>query len=168
MSDDTGDTGFRVWPTRYGKIGVGVCWDQWFPEAARSMALLGAELLLYPSAIGSEPAPAITQDSSGHWQRTMQGHAAANMIPIIASNRIGTEHATQDPSLEITFYGHSFICDHTGAIVAEADDCGETILVHAFDMDSIRNYRNAWGLYRDRRPDLYQPLATLDGGGQTA
>lgn len=162
-----GDTGFRVWSTRYGKIGVGVCWDQWFPEAARSMALLGAELLLYPTAIGSEPPPAISLDSSGHWQRTMQGHATANMIPVIASNRIGTKHATQDPSLEITFYGHSFISDHTGAIMAEADDRSISILVHEFDMDSISNYRNAWGLYRDRRPDLYRPLATLDGIGQS-
>ncbi len=162
-----GDTGFRVWSTRYGKIGVGICWDQWFPEAARSMALLGAELLLYPTAIGSEPPPAISLDSSGHWQRTMRGHAAANMIPVIASNRIGTEHATQDPSLEITFYGHSFISDHTGAIVAEADDRSKSILVHEFDMGSISNYRNAWGLYRDRRPDLYRPLATLDGIGQS-
>jgi N-carbamoylputrescine amidase len=158
-----GDTGFRVWDTRYGRLGAGVCWDQWFPEAARSMALMGAELLLYPTAIGSEPPPAITLDSSGHWQRTMQGHAAANMVPVIASNRIGTEHATQDPSLEITFYGHSFIADHTGALMCEADDHSETVLVHEFDMQAIREYRNAWGLYRDRRPDLYQTLATLDG-----
>ena len=158
-----GDTGFRVWDTRYAKIGVGVCWDQWFPEAARSMALLGAELLLYPTAIGSEPPPAITLDSSGHWQRTMQGHAAANMIPVIASNRIGIEHGSQDESLELTFYGHSFIADHTGAIVAQADDHSETVLLHEFDMEAIRKYRDAWGLYRDRRPDLYQTLATLDG-----
>jgi len=162
-----GDTGFRVWDTRYAKIGVGVCWDQWFPEAARSMALLGAELLLYPTAIGSEPPPALSLDSSGHWQRTMQGHAAANMVPVIASNRIGTEHATLDPALEITFYGQSFIADHTGAIVAQADAAGETVLVHEFDMDAIRSYRDAWGIYRDRRPDLYQTLATLDGGQQS-
>ncbi|MDH3763430.1 MAG: N-carbamoylputrescine amidase, partial [Gammaproteobacteria bacterium] len=158
-----GDTGFRVWDTRFGKIGAGVCWDQWFPEAARSMALMGAELLLYPTAIGSEPPPAITLDSSGHWQRTMQGHAAANMIPLVASNRIGTEHASHDEALELTFYGHSFIADHTGAIVAEADDHSETVLLHEFDMDAIDNYRNAWGLFRDRRPDLYQQVATLDG-----
>ena len=158
-----GDTGFRVWDTRYGRLGAGVCWDQWFPEAARSMALMGAELLLYPTAIGSEPPPAIALDSSGHWQRTMQGHAAANMVPVIASNRIGTEHATQDPSLEITFYGHSFIADHTGALQCEADDHSETVLVHEFDMQAIHEYRTAWGLYRDRRPDLYQTLATLDG-----
>ena len=158
-----GDTGFRVWDTRYGKLGAGVCWDQWFPEAARSMTLMGAELLLYPTAIGSEPPPAITLESSGHWQRTMQGHAAANMVPVIASNRIGTEHATQDPSLELSFYGHSFIADHTGAIMCEADDHSETVLVHEFDMDEIRKYRDAWGIYRDRRPDLYQAVATLDG-----
>ena len=163
-----GDTGFRVWDTRYAKIGVGVCWDQWFPEAARSMALLGAEFLFYPTAIGSEPPPALSLDSSGHWQRTMQGHAAANMVPVIASNRIGTEHGTQDPTLEITFYGHSFIADHTGAIVAQADAASETVLVHEFDMDAIRSYRDAWGIYRDRRPDLYQTLATLDGGKQSA
>ena len=159
-----GDTGFRVWDTRYGRLGAGVCWDQWFPEAARSMALMGAELLLYPTAIGSEPPPAIALDSSGHWQRTMQGHAAANMVPVIASNRIGTEQATQDPSLEITFYGHSFITDHTGAILCEADDHSETVLVHEFDMEMIRSFRDAWGIYRDRRPDLYQTIATLDGG----
>jgi N-carbamoylputrescine amidase len=163
-----GDTGFRIWETRYGRIGAGICWDQWFPEAARSMALMGAELLLYPTAIGSEPPPAASLDSSGHWQRTMQGHAAANMVPVIASNRIGTEHATQDPALELTFYGHSFIADHTGAIVAQADDHSETVLVHEFDMDEIRIYRDAWGIYRDRRPDLYQTIATLDGGVRTA
>jgi N-carbamoylputrescine amidase len=158
-----GDTGFKVWDTRHGKIGAGVCWDQWFPEAARSMALMGAELLLYPTAIGSEPPPAITLDSSGHWQRTMQGHAAANMVPVIASNRIGTEHATQDSACELTFYGHSFIADHTGEIVAQADDHSESVLVHEFDMEMIRSYRDAWGIYRDRRPDLYQTISTLDG-----
>ena len=158
-----GDTGFRVWDTRYAKIGCGICWDQWFPEAARSMALMGAELLLYPTAIGSEPPPAIALDSSGHWQRAMQGHAAANILPVVASNRIGTEHATQDAATEITFYGHSFIADHTGELVARADDHSESILVHAFDMDAIRDYRDAWGVYRDRRPDLYRVLNTLDG-----
>ncbi len=159
-----GDTGFKVWDTRYGKIGAGVCWDQWFPEAARSMALMGAELLLYPTAIGSEPPPANNLDSSGHWQRTMQGHAAANMVPVIASNRIGTEHATQDSAYELTFYGYSFIADHTGEIVTQADDHSETVLVHEFNMELIRSFRDAWGIYRDRRPDLYQTIATLDGG----
>jgi N-carbamoylputrescine amidase len=159
-----GDTGFKVWDTRHGKIGVGICWDQWFPEAARSMALLGAELLMYPTAIGSEPPPSPAIDSSGHWQRTMQGHAAANMIPVIASNRIGREQATQDSAYALTFYGHSFIADHTGEVVAQADDHSESVLVHEFDMDLIRGYRDAWGIYRDRRPDLYQTIATLDGG----
>jgi N-carbamoylputrescine amidase len=158
-----GDTGFRVWDSRYGRIGAGVCWDQWFPEAARCMALMGAELLLYPTAIGSEPAPAIPLDSSGHWQRTMQGHAAANMIPVCASNRIGIEQATQDKSIELTFYGHSFIADHTGAIVAAADDHSESVVVHEFDLDEIRKHREAWGIFRDRRADLYQAIATLDG-----
>ena len=161
-----GDTGFRVWNTRHGKIGCGICWDQWFPEAARSMALMGAELLLYPTAIGSEPPPSPPLDSSGHWQRTMQGHAAANMIPLLASNRIGTEHATQDDNYQLTFYGHSFIADHTGALVATADDHSETVLVHEFDMDEVRDYRDAWGIYRDRRPDLYQAINTLDGNRQ--
>jgi N-carbamoylputrescine amidase len=163
-----GDTGFRVWDTRFGRIGCGVCWDQWFPEAARSMSLMGAELLLYPTAIGSEPPPARPVDSSGHWQRTMQGHAAANMVPVIASNRIGREQATQDPDYEITFYGHSFIADHTGALVCEADDHSEAVIVHEFDMDAIRDYRDAWGVYRDRRPDLYQAINTLDGSGRQA
>ena len=161
-----GDTGFRVWDTACGRIGAGVCWDQWFPEAARCMALMGAEVLLYPTAIGSEPPPAITLDSSGHWQRTMQGHAAANMVPLVASNRIGREVASQDQNLEITFYGHSFIADHTGEIVARADADNETVLVQEFDLEAIRVCRDAWGLFRDRRPDLYQPLATLDGSGR--
>ena len=163
-----GDTGFRVWNTRYGAIGCGICWDQRFPEAARCMALMGAELLLYPTAIGSEPPPSPPLDSSGHWQRTMQGHAAANMVPVIASNRIGTEHATQDAGYELSFYGHSFIADHTGALMQSADDHSETVLVHEFDLDEIRGYRDAWGVYRDRRPDLYGALNTLDGNSSAA
>lgn len=159
-----GDTGFKVWNTRYGKIGIGICWDQWFPEAARCMALQGAELLMYPTAIGSEPPPAPDWDSSGHWQRTMQGHAAANMVPLVASNRIGTECSTHDETYTMTFYGHSFIADHTGAIVAQADDHSESVLVHEFDLEQIRRFRDGWGVYRDRRPDLYRPIATLDGG----
>ncbi len=119
-----GDTGFKVWPTRYGTLGVAVCWDQWFPETARAMALMGAEILFYPTAIGSEPQDP-TLDSRYHWQRTMQGHAAANVMPLVASNRIGTEKGEK---LEITFYGHSFIADHTGAIVAQADDHSEQII----------------------------------------
>ena len=163
-----GDSGFRVWQTRYARIGCGICWDQWFPEAARSMALMGAELLLYPTAIGSEPPPSPPWDSSGHWQRTMQGHAAANMVPLAASNRIGTECATQDENYRLTFYGHSFIADHTGALVASADDHSETVLVHEFDLDEIRNHRDGWGLYRDRRPDLYRVINTLDGNPASA
>jgi N-carbamoylputrescine amidase len=156
-----GDTGFRVWPTRYGRLGVAVCWDQWFPESARAMALQGAEILLYPTAIGSEPQdPSL--DSRWHWQRTMQGHAAANVMPLVASNRIGRERGEK---VEMTFYGHSFIADHTGEIVAQADDHSEQILTATFDLDAIRRYRHSWGVFRDRRPDLYAPLLKLDGGG---
>src|SRR5688572_7768160 len=154
-----GDTGFRVWNTRFGRIGVGICWDQWFPETARAMALLGAEILFFPTAIGSEPQDP-TLDSRYHWQRTMQGHAAANVMPLVASNRIGTEKGEK---LEITFYGHSFIADHTGAVIAQADDHSEQILTASFDLDEIRRYRHAWGVFRDRRPEMYGPLMTLDG-----
>jgi N-carbamoylputrescine amidase len=152
-----GDTGFRVWSTRYGVVGVGICWDQWFPEAARAMVLAGAEMLLYPTAIGSEPGePQL--DSRGHWCRTMQGHAAANMVPLVASNRIGREVATQDPDFDMSFYGSSFIADHTGALVNQADDASETILVASFDLDATAAYRREWGVFRDRRPDLYGAL----------
>jgi N-carbamoylputrescine amidase len=154
-----GDTGFRVWDTRFGRIGVGVCWDQWFPECARAMALMGAELLLYPTAIGSEPHDP-TLDSRWHWQRTMQGHAAANVMPLVASNRIGTERGEK---VEMTFYGHSFIADHTGAVVAQADDRSEAVLTASFDLEAVRRYRHAWGVFRDRRPDLYGPLLSLGG-----
>jgi N-carbamoylputrescine amidase len=154
-----GDTGFRVWPTRFGTIGVGICWDQWFPECARVMALQGAEMLLYPTAIGSEPQDA-TLDSRPHWQRTMQGHAAANVMPVIASNRIGTERGERH---SLTFYGHSFIADHTGALLAEADAATGMVLTATIDLDSTRRYRHAWGVFRDRRPDLYGPLLSLDG-----
>lgn len=155
-----GDTGFRVWPTRYGALGAAVCWDQWFPECARAMALKGADLLFYPTAIGSEPQnPAI--HSRDHWQRTMQGHAAANLTPLVASNRIGQEPGE---SCAITFYGSSFIADQTGAKVAEAGEDQEAVVTASFDLDAIRAQRAAWGLFRDRRPDLYGPLMTLDGG----
>lgn len=156
-----GDTGFKVWKTKAGTIGVGVCWDQWFPEAARSMALQGAEILLYPTAIGSEPHDA-GLDSSAHWQRVMQGHAGANIMPLLASNRIGTEHGRAGTS--ITFYGSSFIADPTGAKVAEADRETETVLTASFDLDAIAHQRRSWGVFRDRRPELYGRLATLDGG----
>ena len=154
-----GDTGFRVWDTRYARIGVGICWDQWFPESARSMALLGAELLFYPTAIGSEPHDP-TIHSRDHWQRVQQGHAGANLTPLIASNRIGRE--VQDSS-DITFYGSSFIADPFGAKVAEADGDSEAVLVHEFDLDAVEKVRSAWGVFRDRRPALYGPINTLDG-----
>jgi N-carbamoylputrescine amidase len=154
-----GDTGFRTWQTRYARIGVAICWDQWFPEAARAMALQGAEMLLYPTAIGSEPGyPEI--DSAGHWQRAMQGHAAANCVPVIASNRIGLE---QGRSCDVTFYGSSFITDHTGAKLAESDRESRDVITAELDLDRIRRERTAWGLFRDRRPDLYAGLLSLDG-----
>lgn len=154
-----GDTGFRVWETRHARIGVGICWDQWFPEAARAMALQGAEVLLYPTAIGSEP-PDPTWDSSGHWQRVMQGHAAANLMPVVAANRFGTERSA---NTGITFYGSSFICDNTGAMVAAASRDTEEVLVAHFDREALAATRLSWGLFRDRRPDLYKSLLTLDG-----
>jgi N-carbamoylputrescine amidase len=154
-----GDTGFRVWQTKYGALGVAICWDQWFPEAARAMALMGADMLLYPTAIGSEPQDT-SIDSRDHWRRTMQGHAAANVMPVIASNRIGTEVGKK---WTVTYYGSSFIADHTGALVAEANRDQEAVITAQLDLDSIREYRRAWGLFRDRRPDLYGPLLTLDG-----
>ncbi len=155
-----GDTGFRVWDTAHGAVGIAICWDQWFPEAARCMALEGAELLLYPTAIGSEP-PDPDWDSRDHWQRVMQGHSAANLMPVIAANRYGFEQGAGDRS--ITFYGSSFITDLTGAKLAEAAREGDAVLTATFDLDELRNQRNAWGLFRDRRPDLYGPIATLDG-----
>ncbi len=156
-----GDTGFRVFDTRIARVGVAICWDQWFPEAARCMALMGADMLLYPTAIGSEPtAPEI--DSSGHWQRTMQGHAAANVIPVVASNRIGLESGEK---YTMTFYGSSFIASHTGEKVAEADRTTEGFITASFDLDAISRYRHAWGLFRDRRPELYYPILSLDGRG---
>lgn len=154
-----GDTGFRVWKTRYGTIGVGICWDQWFPEAARCMALMGAELLLYPTAIGSEPTLDI--DSKPHWQRCMQGHAAANIMPVIASNRIGTE---ADGATQMSFYGSSFITDEKGEIVAEAGRTEETVLTAAFDLDAIAVERRQWGVFRDRRPELYAPIMSHGNG----
>ncbi len=156
-----GDTGFKVWPTRYGTIGVGICWDQWFPECARAMALQGAEILLYPTAIGAEPQDP-TIDSQPHWQRTMQGHAAANIMPVIASNRIGVEQGGQ---WTVQYYGSSFITDHTGSVIEHADRLSESILTTSFDLDSIREYRRAWGVFRDRRPDLYGVLSS--SGWQT-
>src|SRR5262245_16613675 len=154
-----GDTGFRVWNTKKGCIGVGICWDQWFPEAARVMALMGAEVLLYPAAIGSEPARP-GYDSSGHWQRVMQGHAAANMVPVVASNRVGSE---EGESCSLDFYGSSFIADGQGEIVEQAPRAGEAVVTASFDLDGLASDRAAWGLFRDRRPDLYVPILSVDG-----
>ena len=156
-----GDTGFKVWDTLYGRIGVGICWDQWFPETARAMVLQGAEMLLFPTAIGSEPSqPEL--DSMPNWCNTMRGHAAANQVPVIASNRIGTEQA-QHRDLSLTFYGSSFICDSSGELVKQADRSSECVLLHTFDLDESRLQRQSWGLFRDRRPEHYGPLLTLDG-----
>ncbi|GBD44461.1 N-carbamoyl-D-amino acid hydrolase [bacterium HR40] len=159
-----GDTGFRVWRTRAGRIGVGICWDQWFPEAARVMVLAGAEILLYPTAIGSEPQDP-DYDSSDHWQTVMRGHAAANMVPVVASNRIGRESGRD---CTLTFYGRSFIADARGAVVAEADRASEAVLLARFDLERLERERAAWGLFRDRRPELYVPLLSLDGSLQSA
>ena len=153
-----GDTGFKVWDTAYAKIGVGICWDQWFPESARCMALMGAEILFYPTAIGSEPI--LDCDSMPHWRRCMQGHAAANIMPLIAANRIGTETVkptedNQHQSSSLTFYGSSFIADETGALVEQADRENAGVLTHTFDLDEIREMRRSWGVYRDRRPEMY-------------
>ncbi|MGB5286082.1 MAG: N-carbamoylputrescine amidase [Polyangiales bacterium] len=149
-----GDTGFRVWETRHGCIGVGICWDQWFPEAARSMALQGAELLLYPTAIGSEPG-APDEDSQAPWRRVMLGHAVANAMPVAAANRIGTEAA-------LTFYGSSFVCDQRGELRAELGRDEEGVAVASFDRDALRRYRANWGFFRDRRPELYERLTGVE------
>ena len=161
-----GDTGFKVWETQYGKIGVGICWDQWFPECARAMALMGAELLLYPTAIGSEPI--LDVDSSGHWRRVMQGHAGANLMPVIAANRIGVEIV--EPSndnggqkSELNFYGSSFIADNTGAIIAAASRDKEEILYAEFDLDAMDSDRLSWGIFRDRRPEMYKVIGSPIG-----
>ena len=153
-----GDTGFKAFKTRYGTIGIGICWDQWFPETARSMALLGAEILLYPTAIGSEPI--LECDSMPHWRRAMQGHAAANLMPVIAANRIGTEEVV--PCEEnggqrsaLTFYGSSFITDQTGELVAEADREKEQVILATFDLNEMQENRLSWGIFRDRRPECY-------------
>ena len=154
-----GDTGFRVWATKHGRVGVGICWDQWFPEAARAMALQGAECILYPTAIGSEPQDP-TWDSSRHWQRVMQGHAAANLLPVMAANRIGREVQN---STEVNFYGSSCIAYNTGALVAEAGRDSEEVIHATFDRSALAAVRSSWGLFRDRRPELYGSLLTLDG-----
>jgi len=158
-----GDTGFRAVDTRFGRIGVGICWDQWFPEAARAMVLKGAELLFYPTAIGSElDKPDF--DSKDHWQMAMRGHAAANIVPVVASNRIGTETSGE---LRLDFYGSSFIAGPTGELLGEADRVSEDVLVQTFDLAEIAAFRREWGVFRDRRPDLYRPLLSLDGKHST-
>ena len=156
-----GNTGFMVFDTKYGRLGAGICWDQWFPETARCMALMGVEMLLYPTAIGSEPI--LDVDSSEHWRRVMQGHAAANLMPVIAANRIGTEsvmpckeNGGQESSLK--FYGSSFITDNTGKIIADAGRDKEEIIYSEFDLDKLDEDRLSWGLFRDRRPSLYQKI----------
>lgn len=155
-----GDSGFKVWDTAHAKIGVGICWDQWFPEAARAMALKGAEILFYPTAIGTEVKH--PEWSSKHpWQRCMMGHAVANTMPVVASNRVGTE---QEGDLETTFYGSSFIADEYGEIVTEASEDAREFVTAELDLPAIRNRRDEWSLFRDRRPDLYEDLLTLDGG----
>ena len=154
-----GDTGFKVWDTAYAKIGIGICWDQWFPEVARIMALKGAEVLLYPTAIGGEPEDD-GFDSSDMWQRAMIGHSAANQIPVVASNRIGTE---QGEEISSYFYGRSFITNHVGDKIAEAGRDKEEVLIGKVNLDEAENLRNVWGVFRDRRTDLYSDLLKLDG-----
>ena len=153
-----GNSGFEVWNTKFGKIGIGICWDQWFPEVARILTLKGADILFYPTAIGDEPRSSI--DSSGAWQRVMQGHAAANIVPVVASNRIGFEKVQGQTN---GFYGKSFICDHTGLILKEASKDKEEILIAEIDIEENHIFRRNWGLFRDRRIDLYKALLTLDG-----
>ncbi|MBQ2802228.1 MAG: N-carbamoylputrescine amidase [Lachnospiraceae bacterium] len=153
-----GDTGFKVWDTRYGKIGVGICWDQWFPECARSMAVQGAELIFYPTAIGSEPI--LQCDSMPHWRRCMQGHAGSNLVPVIAANRIGEEKVlpceeNNYQTSSLIFYGSSFITDETGELLEQAGRTEETVLVQEFDLEKIAENRLSWGLFRDRRPEYY-------------
>jgi N-carbamoylputrescine amidase len=154
-----GDTGFKPIATAYGKLGIAICWDQWFPEAARSLVLQGAEFLMYPTAIGSEPnEPSL--DSMEHWRIVMRGHAGANMVPVVAANRVGRELTE---GLRMSFYGSSFIADHLGALTRTADRESEQVLVQSFDLDACLDYRQSWGCFRDRRPELYGPLLFLDG-----
>jgi N-carbamoylputrescine amidase len=157
---DPGDTGFKVWDTKYVKLGGAVCWDQWFPEAARSMALMGAEVLVYPTAIGRpvNGSPYDFPNSKPHWQQTMQGHAAANMLIVAASNRVGTE---QGGGFQTAFYGGSFIANETGSKVAELGEDENQLVVHEFDLDRIAAFRKGWGIFRTRRPDLYDPLINV-------
>ena len=153
-----GNTGFKVWDTNFGRIGIGICWDQWFPEAARIMALKGAEILFYPTAIGDEIMS--DYDSSGAWQRVMQGHAAANIMPVVASNRIGSESVKSQTN---GFYGKSFICDRSGKIIQEASKDKEEVIIADIDTEEDHLFRRNWGLFRDRRTDLYSEILSLEG-----
>lgn len=160
-----GNTGFRVFETRFGRVGVGICWDQWFPETARCLALAGADVILYPTAIGSEPI--LDVDSAGHWQRTMQGHSAANIVPVAAANRYGVEVVS--PCAEnggqqsaLRFYGTSFLTDETGAVLTQAERDGDAVLTASYDFASIRRARMEWGLFRDRRPECYGAICDLN------
>jgi N-carbamoylputrescine amidase len=153
-----GDTGFKVWDTRFGRVGVGICWDQWYPEAARAMTLMGAEVLLYPTAIGSEPHQP-EMDTALPWRRAMQGHAVSNVIPVVGANRIGFEPWESYPNGGQQFYGSSFIADHRGDLVADFDRHQEGVLSAEFDLDFLDRHRAAWGFFRDRRTDLYSSLA---------
>ncbi|WP_437436597.1 N-carbamoylputrescine amidase [Ruegeria arenilitoris] len=157
-----GDTGFKVWDTAFGRIGAAICWDQWFPEAARCMVLQGAEMLLYPTAIGSEPTKP-GADCIPHWQTVMCGHAGANLVPVLASNRVGEEVATEDSTLRMEFFGGSFIADHFGQKIVEAEREDGVALTAEFDLDEIAETRRYWGVFRDRRPDLYGAISTFDG-----
>jgi N-carbamoylputrescine amidase len=156
-----GDTGFRVWDTKYGRIGIGICWDQWFPETARALAVKGAEILFYPTAIGSEPI--LESDSMPHWRRTMQGHAAANTMPVVAANRIGEERVEPCPEnggqeSTLLFYGSSFMTDGTGELIQSASRNQEEILIAEYDLEQLAKERLEWGLFRDRRPECYKDL----------
>lgn len=151
-----GDDGFKVFATKYGKVGIGICWDQWFPEVARILALQGAEIILYPTAIGSEPV--LDKDSKDHWQHVMCGHAAANIIPVVASNRVGVE---KEKGSAMTFFGSSFIADQYGNMVASMDRSSEGFITFEFDLQNINDQRISWGVFRDRRPDLYQRITKL-------
>lgn len=156
-----GNTGFMVFDTKYGRLGAGICWDQWFPETARALALKGAEVIFYPTAIGSEPI--LDTDSMPHWRRCMQGHAGANLVPVVAANRIGREdvepcEANAGQKSALVFYGSSFIADETGELVQSASRDKEEILVQTFDLDQVRENRLSWGIFRDRRPEMYEDI----------
>ena len=156
-----GNTGFMVFETKYGMLGAGICWDQWFPETARSLALQGAEVIFYPTAIGSEPI--LETDSMPHWRRCMQGHAGANLVPVVAANRIGREdvepcEANAGQKSSLIFYGSSFIADETGELVQSASRDQEEILIQTFDLDQVRDNRLSWGIFRDRRPEMYDDI----------